>query len=254
MTTSTIPEAPEQLTLLTEPAVPLRFRLDEATRRRGLRHIAEIRAQLERQPASRPHGHAPAATARGAPGGLIRSLAGRALPPARSKLARFARADRPALGEDKATSRQTTRRIERRTAGRVERRSWRRCAWDGRTQVPHQRPRAARASGHTLAGATGGSSSHLGYGLGIDVGTTFTAAALIPGRQRRGGAPGDAPGRRAVGDLRRRRRDAVRITGGAPGAVQPLGLAREFKRRLGDPVPLMLSGSPYHADRLTALM
>ena len=53
MTTSTIPDAPEQLTLLTEPAVPLRFRLDEATRRRGLRHIAEIRAQLERQPASR---------------------------------------------------------------------------------------------------------------------------------------------------------------------------------------------------------
>ena len=32
------------------------------------------------------------------------------------------------------------------------------------------------------------------------------------------------------------------------------GLAREFKRRVGDPVPLMLSGSPYHADRLTALM
>ena len=53
MSTSTTPEAPEQLTLLTEPAVPLRFRLDEATRRRGLRHIAEIRAQLERQPASR---------------------------------------------------------------------------------------------------------------------------------------------------------------------------------------------------------
>jgi hypothetical protein len=54
MSTSTTPDAPEQLTLLTEPAVPLRFRLDEATRRRGLRHIAEIRAQLERQPAPRP--------------------------------------------------------------------------------------------------------------------------------------------------------------------------------------------------------
>ena len=53
MSTSTTPEAPEQLTLLAEPSVPLRFRLDEATRRRGLRHIAEIRAQLERQPASR---------------------------------------------------------------------------------------------------------------------------------------------------------------------------------------------------------
>jgi hypothetical protein len=53
MITSTTPEAPEQLTLLPEAAVPLRFRLDEATRRRGLRHIAEIRAQLERQPVSR---------------------------------------------------------------------------------------------------------------------------------------------------------------------------------------------------------
>jgi hypothetical protein len=47
MTSSTIPHTAEQLTLLPEPAVPLRFRLDEATRRRGLRHIAEIRARLE---------------------------------------------------------------------------------------------------------------------------------------------------------------------------------------------------------------
>ena len=44
-TTST----PEQLTLLPEVEAPLRFRLDDATRRRGLRHVAEIRAQLERQ-------------------------------------------------------------------------------------------------------------------------------------------------------------------------------------------------------------
>ena len=54
MTTSTTPAKPEQLTLLPADAVPLRFRLDEATRLRGLRHIAEIRAQLERQPAARP--------------------------------------------------------------------------------------------------------------------------------------------------------------------------------------------------------
>jgi hypothetical protein len=47
MTSSTTPHAAEQLSLLPEPTVPLRFRLDEATRRRGLRHIAEIRAQLE---------------------------------------------------------------------------------------------------------------------------------------------------------------------------------------------------------------
>ena len=48
MTTSTTPR-PEQLVLLEEPTVPVQFRLDEATRRRGLRHIAEIRAQLDRQ-------------------------------------------------------------------------------------------------------------------------------------------------------------------------------------------------------------
>ncbi len=45
MTTSA--QTPEQLTLLATPEVPVRFRLDEATRRRGLQHIAEIRALLE---------------------------------------------------------------------------------------------------------------------------------------------------------------------------------------------------------------
>ena len=52
MTSSTTPHTVEQLTLLPEPAVPLRFRLDEATRRRGLRHIAEIRARLDHSAAS----------------------------------------------------------------------------------------------------------------------------------------------------------------------------------------------------------
>ena len=54
MTSSTTLHTVEQLTLLPEPAVPLRFRLDEATRRRGLRHIAEIRAQLAQPVTSRP--------------------------------------------------------------------------------------------------------------------------------------------------------------------------------------------------------
>jgi hypothetical protein len=53
MTTTTTSERPEQLSLLPEATVPVQFRLDEATRRRGLAHIAEIRAQLERQPAPR---------------------------------------------------------------------------------------------------------------------------------------------------------------------------------------------------------
>jgi hypothetical protein len=42
-------DSPEQLTLLPAVDAPLRFRLDDATRRRGLRHVAEIRAQLARQ-------------------------------------------------------------------------------------------------------------------------------------------------------------------------------------------------------------
>ena len=54
MTSRTTPQdGSEQLTLLSVAAVPVQFRLDEATRRRGLRHIAEIRAQLERARAAR---------------------------------------------------------------------------------------------------------------------------------------------------------------------------------------------------------
>ena len=54
-------DTPQQLTLLPSSDVPLRFRIDAETRRRGIRHIAEIRQQLaERQaaradaPAARP--------------------------------------------------------------------------------------------------------------------------------------------------------------------------------------------------------
>jgi hypothetical protein len=44
---------PQQLTLLPAPEVPLQFRIDEATRRRGMRHIAEIRQQLAMRHAER---------------------------------------------------------------------------------------------------------------------------------------------------------------------------------------------------------
>jgi hypothetical protein len=54
MTSSTLHDTAGQLSLLPEPAVPLRFRLDEATRRRGLRHIAEIRARLEQPSRTAP--------------------------------------------------------------------------------------------------------------------------------------------------------------------------------------------------------
>jgi hypothetical protein len=46
-------DLPQQLTLLPSSDVPVRFRLDAETRRRGIRHIAEIRRQLAERQAAR---------------------------------------------------------------------------------------------------------------------------------------------------------------------------------------------------------
>ena len=46
-------DVPQQLTLLPSSNVPLQFRLDADTRRRGRRHIAEIRQQLAERQAAR---------------------------------------------------------------------------------------------------------------------------------------------------------------------------------------------------------
>jgi hypothetical protein len=46
-------DLPQQLTLLPSSDVPVQFRLDAETRRRGLRHIAEIRRQLAERQAAR---------------------------------------------------------------------------------------------------------------------------------------------------------------------------------------------------------
>jgi len=62
MTTTNTKAASEQLTLLPPTDVPVQFRLDAATRQRGLRHIAEIRARLER---ARPASGSPAPPGRG---------------------------------------------------------------------------------------------------------------------------------------------------------------------------------------------
>lgn len=91
----------------------------------------------------------------------------------------------------------------------------------------------------------------MSYGLGIDVGTTFTAAAVFRDGQVRSvtlGQNGDAmpttvylndDGEFIVGDVARRK-----LT------ENPARGAREFKRRLGDSTPLVLGGSPFSADRL----
>ena len=91
------------------------------------------------------------------------------------------------------------------------------------------------------------------YGLGIDLGTTQTAAAVrVDGRVeivRLGGRRAEIPslvfvqpdGSLLIGEAAERR-----------GQADPGRLAREFKRRIGDPVPILAGGVPFSAHALTA--
>ncbi|GIE99629.1 hsp70 family protein [Paractinoplanes rishiriensis] len=91
------------------------------------------------------------------------------------------------------------------------------------------------------------------YGLGVDLGTTHTAAAINVGGAvetvRLGARRDEIPslvflrtdGEVLVGEAAQRR-----------GEAEPTRLAREFKRRLGDPVPVLLGGTPMSAHALAA--
>lgn len=91
----------------------------------------------------------------------------------------------------------------------------------------------------------------MGYVLGIDLGTTFSAAAIARDGRAEIVSLGDrAPqipsvvalkpdGGVLVGDAAERR-----------SLSDPTRTAREFKRRLGDPTPLVLGGTPYGAEGL----
>ncbi|WP_433378216.1 Hsp70 family protein [Actinoplanes sp. CA-142083] len=91
------------------------------------------------------------------------------------------------------------------------------------------------------------------YGLGVDLGTTYTAAAVnVDGALetvRLGGRGPEIPslvflrddGEVLIGEAAQRR-----------GESAPTRLAREFKRRMGDPVPVLLGDTPLAAHELTA--
>ncbi|GID30562.1 Hsp70 family protein [Paractinoplanes brasiliensis] len=92
------------------------------------------------------------------------------------------------------------------------------------------------------------------YGLGIDLGTTQTAAAVRDDGGaaeivRLGGRRAEIPslvfvkadGSLLIGETAERR-----------GQAEPSRLAREFKRRIGDPVPILVGGTPFSAHALTA--
>ena len=93
----------------------------------------------------------------------------------------------------------------------------------------------------------------MGYVIGIDLGTTFTAAAVW----RNGSAQIASLGSRgaAIPSVVLLREDETELTGeGADrrAMTEPERVAREFKRRLGDTTPILVGGSPYSSEALMA--
>ena len=93
----------------------------------------------------------------------------------------------------------------------------------------------------------------MGYVVGIDLGTTFTAAAVW----RDGSAQISSLGSRgaAIPSVVLLREDETELTGEAAdrrAMTEPERVAREFKRRLGDTTPILVGGSPYSSEALMA--
>lgn len=91
----------------------------------------------------------------------------------------------------------------------------------------------------------------MGYQLGVDLGTTYTAAALC--RDGHLEVVGLGNHGASVPSVILLREDEGVLTGEAAlrrGLLEPARVARQFKRRLGDPTPLLLGGTPYSADAL----
>jgi actin-like ATPase involved in cell morphogenesis len=93
------------------------------------------------------------------------------------------------------------------------------------------------------------------YALGVDLGTTFTAAATW----RAGHAEVASLGSRAavIPSVVLLREDETVLTGETAsrrGLSEPHRVAREFKRRLGDTTPILLGGVPYSAEALMGRM
>lgn len=89
------------------------------------------------------------------------------------------------------------------------------------------------------------------YALGVDIGTSYTAAAVWEaGRAdmlQLGTKSASIPSVVLLRD------DGTVLTGEAAerrGPAEPARVAREFKRRIGDPTPLILGGTPYGAETL----
>jgi actin-like ATPase involved in cell morphogenesis len=100
----------------------------------------------------------------------------------------------------------------------------------------------------------------MSYQLGIDLGTTYTAAAICRGSERSpAGADVVTLGARSatVASVLYLADDGSVLVGEAAerrALTDPDRVVREFKRRIGDEIPLMIGGRPYQAHELGARM
>ena len=93
------------------------------------------------------------------------------------------------------------------------------------------------------------------YALGVDLGTTYTAAAIRRGERLEIVDLGTRNA--AIPSVVYLREDGTVLTGEAAirrGATDPARLSREFKRRMGDTTAILLGGAPYSVDALMAAM
>jgi hypothetical protein len=92
----------------------------------------------------------------------------------------------------------------------------------------------------------------MGYQLGVDLGTTFTAAAVARDGRAEAVSLGTnsmtVPSVVYLGD----RGLVVGHAAQRRASTDPSRVAREFKRRLGDPTPILVGGSPVAAELLMA--
>ena len=93
----------------------------------------------------------------------------------------------------------------------------------------------------------------MAYSLGIDLGTTYSAAATMRGERLEIFQLGERAA--TIPSVVVLRADGEVLTGDAAerrALSEPTRTAREFKRRLGDPTPIILGGTPYGAEALLA--
>jgi molecular chaperone DnaK len=93
----------------------------------------------------------------------------------------------------------------------------------------------------------------MAYSLGIDLGTTYSAAATARGDRLEIFQLGERAA--TIPSIVLLRADGEVLTGEAAerrALAEPTRTGREFKRRLGDPTPIILGGTPYGAEALLA--